>query len=1207
MRKILTNCKEFYDSNPKASKALFLFCFFISFFFISPFLNVILEVKPHIQDFSSHVISNATIYNFDVSKRISLYYWSLAAVFILTPIVFFSAFIFFRKRYTDITENQKDFTLISNLSLLGIACIFASFFLVNVDFSVLFLVFLCGYLLLNINQSRPHWNKANGFWILIASLPFSVLLYQIVRIKFIRTLEPITHFRNLELPFSKELVIFFMAFFAIALILHQFLKWFFKNTNDENQKRERLFYATIPLSLVLIFQSLFLELFNILNVRIGFVFKNPKLLLTGLIVIGILISIVSYKRISKKERIFKNNILKKYHFTLFIITLGFIASQPWSMISPENEFFEAANHGLSIDHFFRYGSIPLIENFDAHMLSNQLFPYLYGFLNGYEPWAPLLYLSYTIIFNFLIVYLLFKKILGSEYALLLCLCFPLLGLVNNYYIFTGIIGLLLVTTINSTSRNKFYWFWGGIVFLCIYKLDIGFSSCIGGVLAYILVKYLTRKPLEFKKFILAGIISFMAALLLFVMLCLLKSVNPIKRLHEFVLLAMSNQNWAFKDLGDPNHIVFRIIYHVLPLLVIFLLGKVVLKSLVDKAYVAQILKTKQTQAAFILFIYFALNFYFNIPRGIVRHSFLFGITINMVSTIPLALMAFIFIKDRKNNFLIFLSTFFGIYLVANLNKPTFKATGASFFSEAMLSASYNEKYSDGYEFRGTRIRESFSLSEIKYFKGILDEVLKPGETYIDLASVNFYYALVARKNPTYVNQSPLLLNGDDSQRMALEEIMKANVPLAIVPTKENLWKGIDGVPVDFKYYILSEYVYKNYTPLLSMSNFDIYVLKNKKAAFQNKLKNNQSSTSNFSETKIENFIQNDIRVEKTADNKLILKAGGKDPFVFGFLGQLKEFSSFNRNAPVKIKIKIETTAPGSVQLFYLKEGEPNFMEESSQSYPIANAGKHELVLDLVSFPKDLRIDVDLPELVIEEISFSSESSSDVAKITAEIPNYNLGNIPLVWGEKSDKELFSKVKKLKEEISQTSFVIDSRKIKKRAQPFYLFVDMKSDSIQALKVELFNDKNEKKGEYIMATRAFNQKIALRISTNYYWWNDKIAKIVLTSEKPIIVSRLALISEDGSEQISYEDTGFSLSNINDDYWFNGVSKQSNILLFNNFLRLLRTLQSARQLEFIDGSRVTIKNVTEVGTYIHVEIVENLEPFKIAASSPNEVKMIK
>lgn len=1210
MRKIIASFKEFYNSYQKETKTLLLLSFFLSFFLLSPIINIVLQFKPEISDFSSHIVSNGALHNFDVSKRINLYYSCLLGVILLTGIIFCIILSFFKKRYVSLEENRNDFTLLSNMCIIGITCIFSSFFFINIDLSAFVLVFLCGYLLLKTMNNKPHWNKSNGFWILITAIPFSQLLYRIVQVKAVRTLNLFGYVDDLKLPYSTELLVFFGGFFIICLLLHQFLRWFFSNTTNLELKKQRLYYATIPVSYILIFQSVFLEFFNIINLKTGFVFNSPKLLLAAISLIAILIAVFIYNRIIKTGKVFENDILKKYHFPLLIIAIGFMASQPWRMMAPENEFFEAANHGLAIDHFFRYGSIPIVENFDAHMLSNQLPSYLYGFLNGYEPWAGILYLSYIIVFKFLIVYKILKKIMGSEYALALCLSFPLLGLVNNTYILTGIVGLALIYLINSNSKKKFYWFWGWIIFLCIYKLDVGFSSAVGGVLGYFFITYLLGKSIEIKKFFISAAISFGSVLALFVVLCLFKSVNPVSRLHEFLLVAMSNQNWAVESMGDINNIAYRICYYVLPIFTVALLGKVILKAFLDKEYVSQILKAKHTQAAFVLFIYFAFNFYFNAPRGIVRHSFVSGITLNILSTIPLALLAFIFIKKRKNNLLIFLSSFIGLYLVTNMNKPTFKDSGLSFLSEGLLSSSYNEKFQESGPFNGTRVMQTFSLSEVKHFKSVLDAVLEPDETYFDFSSLNFYYALVGRKNPVYVNQSPLLLNGDKTQEMALEELKNSKVPLVLIPKGENIWKTIDEIPVEYKYYLLAEYIYKNYTPFKSMPTFDIYVLKSKKTALLNKLsKSNMSANrlaaNDFSGIALENLGQNQIQVAKTPENKLSLTAAGGDAFLTGLLSQLSGIESFNKLAPVTIKIMIDAKSTGSVQLFYLKENEPNYTEQNSKRYPIENIGKQEISIELTSLPKDLRIDIDLPSIVIEEVLLSNQAAEAV--ITPEIPSCSLGNIPLIWGEKGDKKFFEKVKPLKEEINQNSFTIDTKKIKNRAQPFYLFFEMNSDTIQTLKLEIFNAKNEKRGDYLLRSKSQLQKMAVRLSANYYWWNDFISKVVLTSERPIKVSKFALVSADGSEQISYEDTGFSLSNINDDYWFNGVGKQSNVLLFNNSQRLLKMLRSSKQLEFIDGSKVTIKNVTEVGTYIHVEIVENLEPYKIAASSPNEVKMIK
>ena len=91
------------------------------------------------------------------------------------------------------------------------------------------------------------------------------------------------------------------------------------------------------------------------------------------------------------------------------------------------EYFETANQGISLDHLFRYGDIPVIETFDAHMLSNQIFGDIYYLLNGYEPWTFILYDGFKSIINFLILYYLLKHLIGESNAFMLVLTFPLLA------------------------------------------------------------------------------------------------------------------------------------------------------------------------------------------------------------------------------------------------------------------------------------------------------------------------------------------------------------------------------------------------------------------------------------------------------------------------------------------------------------------------------------------------------------------------------------------------------------------------------------------------------------------------------------------------------------------------------------------------------------------------------------------------------------
>ena len=115
------------------------------------------------------------------------------------------------------------------------------------------------------------------------------------------------------------------------------------------------------------------------------------------------------------------------------------------------------------------------------------------------------------------------------------------------------------------------------------------------------------------------------------------------------------------------------------------------------------------------------------------------------------------------------------------------------------------------------------------FKKLADTVLTEDQTYLDAASVNYFYALTDRKNPFYVNQIPMMLNGDSGQRMAVNEAKKVDAPLALMPIYRDrddgiFFSAIDGSALDYKFYKLYEYIYANYVPLVRLSEIDVYCL-----------------------------------------------------------------------------------------------------------------------------------------------------------------------------------------------------------------------------------------------------------------------------------------------------------------------------------------------------------------------------------------------
>ncbi len=1083
---LLDDIREKHETHPVLIQSIAVFSFFFSFFINVPYLNIILDFKPKIRDFSKHIISDGTYNNFDISSRVKIYYLAFTSIFLITCFIFIGIFYFVRRRFSEPVENKKILIAIQHTAFIGIASVLASVFLVEVDLAGFFLLFLGIYFFCsNDKTTNAYYN--NGLWILITAFPIAYLTHKIFEtIDTFSFLRGRFSFYEVFIPVSGNTLSFFFFFIITAMILHLLLKVLMMTKVDDSdlsiQRLRRIYLSTVPISMIIIILSISFEICNVINLKTGLVFNSPKTLFTGLVVLGIAASIILYQSQIKKGNS-KNIIfdpIEKYHFPLFILSLAFMISQPGRMYAPDNEFFEFANHGLSVDHFFRYGSIPIIETFDAHMLSYQLYAYLYGLIVGYEPWAPFLYNSYNLIFTYLLVYILLKRFIGAFSAFSLLLCFPMINVIITNYIYSGFVALTLFSLFYRKENKQFYWFWASIIFLLLYRLDLGYAAAMAGFLGYFLIHFMTQKPYHLKSFIKTGAISASATASVFVFLCFIKGVNPIYRLLEILSLVTSNQNWTFENLGDSNHVVFRITYYLLPIITLFLLFKTIWKSILFRNFFIKIAESKPQLAALLFFVFFSLFFYFNAPRGIVRHSFFFNNISMAISTIPMAFICYTHILRKKNNLIYLLCILISTFYVTNILSTTFSNKEVSYFTKAFASVSFNEKFQPLLAFPQTRVIESFSFEEIRNFKKIVNDLLLPDETYFDFSSTNYYYALVERKNPLYVNQSPLLLNGDISQDFALEQIKKAKIPLVLIPTLSNFWHRIDGIPVEYKYFKIAEHIFQNYSPFLTMSGFTIYVKNKKNDHFKKKLKK--------------------IRPEKR---------------------------------------------------------------------PILNP-----------------------------------------------VSYNLGEIPMVWGELADQKLFNSVSNLSRELVQNSLFLPLDLGTQKKNSYYLFLEIESNSTQTAKVELLDEKKIKRVDYVFTANPGKHRYAIRLSSTPHWWSEIISNISLATDKSVKISKFAVISEDGKKEVSFTDSDLNignnannlhLSNITDKNWLGGTSTFYNVISLDNSQQNLSALLKGNKIKLHNGSILTVTNYKVIGNFIHINIKEPLAPYISAISYPNSFEIIE
>lgn len=1216
MKKILNIEKiiDFNKNNNELSKTFISISLFFAMAIIAPFLNVIFLFKPEISSFSSHIISNVALNDLDVSKRVNGYYFALFFILILGFSFYFILVNLFDKEY-NLLKKDKFTKALFTTSLIGIFTILSGIFVVKVDIAVYFLIILNIILLINFKNKNLFIDFDLTLWSVLISIPLAEYFFIFLKKNnFYGKLPQDFLIYGVKLPVDLTLVILIFLFAIICLSFTFFVKIIFKkaNENNFNQTKNVFLKSFIPVLLVPILFSIIIEFMNIVNLRINLVFNNPFILFTVFFIVAFFYAFLFFKK-NIKNSIYnnQNNFLSKYYFPLIIIGFAFMITQPWRMISPENEFFETANHGLAIDHFFRYYSIPIIENYDAHMLSFQVFPYLYGFLNGYEPFAPFLYLGYFYGIEIVLVFYLFRKVLGSFTAFLISFCLPIVCVIHSEFILSGFLAVFIIQLLNNKTNKNYYWFWIISFLLCLYKLDLGFASILSGTLTLLIADYFKTSKIEWKKLILTASITGVVLLVLFSFLCLIKGINPFSRLIEFLVASASNQNWGVLKMGDMNNFIFRISYFILPILTILTIGYLIFNLFLDKSFKNEIFSNKYRYHALILFLFFAMFFIFNVPRGIVRHNFEYGNIFRIISTIPLALIMFVLLISKSNTFIKFLSVFIICFGFVNANGNVFNYRSMSLLTEGSNSANFNEKFLEAERFNGTRVRPTLDLSEAKTFKNLLDNVLKADETYFDFSSKNYYYALTERKNPCYLNQTPLMINGDKGQDFVLDQIKNSKIPIVLMPISTVAWASIDEVYVDFKFYKISEYIYANYEPILRMSSFDVYVLKNKKSNFESILKNkgffdNKKNISDLNFLSTDKINKSNLQITSDGSGKVILTSTGENSFFSGMIDFLKNNNQIpeSNGLPISLNFNLNSTTKGSIKVYYnLNQGD-SYSEERMKELPINQIGTSDLSIDFEKLPTEIMVAIKAPLITLNNLTLSTGSQNTVTN-PAKL-DYWLRNVPRLWAEKSGESVFETIKPLSEPVTEATISVNKSVLTNTAKPYYFYIEANSDTDIGGKLELF-DSEKVKASFNFEIKPGKHSYAIRMSSNYYWWQLSTNRISFVADKPVQISKFAMLSDDGKEIYNYKSGGLTLSSITDDNWSGGVGLSFNMLLFDNSPSKLKLLSSGKQLKFNDGSLATILGVSVAGSYIQVTVKEDVKKMINIASYPNSIEIIK
>ncbi len=823
----------------------------------NPFNNI------GVSNFKGREFGQALINGIDSSVRIN---HLLSWVIFLIPLLF----LFIWAITSRLCGNKNEATLFLNklcaVSLvpltLGYINRFAGSFSFSYDIVIPFLMAVIITVLNPICQ-RSHLEFCDVKWSLFSSFPILLFLI-IVSKRFGIGVSPL----RLGVLY---ILIFLCAFFVLNLLKK------IPSLKSDSIKLSFTWVMCAPLAV-----SVFLELCNILNQHNIFITKKylgAVIIYIFLIVLGVIFGLV----FGRKERL-KPFCFEKYYYPIMLLGLLVICVQmpliftqgsTSSFVSLagtfEVNFFESSNAASAISGFFNFGELPFIQNFDAHMLYSEWSGFLYAFLNAdsfgalFNPYKP-----YMLVLIYMLLYFLYAKFFDRDSAVIICLFMSCLTAFIDYYALGVIVILGAIYAHRKKTLFGYIIMWLCVVICVLMRLDLGFPFAVGLVICLILMALKDKKIIG--KILLSLSLVLGACGVLYLILCIIKGVAPIDRALEFLGTASSNTNWSTASIGDVNQILFPICYIITPIVAVGLGISLLYKYL--KA--PDTIKAPQLIIAVILLFAYILN----ISRGIVRHSLNEHQVKYVLGTFILFFAFAVYILSKRKMLFSFVASYFSVFLVF-----TVLMTGAgyttvsdgyiieasSLFESSLKTQVQTESFSQIATEKVTRVNLNDDTSKyIDDINAVFDALMTKDGTYLDFTNQTLIYAVSGRQKPVYVNQSPGLISGEKAQQRFLSQIESFGDRIEYALLPEDNSGAIDNIKNSYRYYLVSEYINKNFTPLCSFDSLELWCKKgelDEKTALVNKAINNaaQSDDNVFSRlsliTDFENQSGKDIRFD----------------------------------------------------------------------------------------------------------------------------------------------------------------------------------------------------------------------------------------------------------------------------------------------------------------------------------------------------------
>ncbi len=619
---------------------------------------------------------------------------------------------------------------------------------------------------------------------------------------------------------------------------------------NKRQVSQALPFITIVLSFIPLATSLYIELIHVLNQHGVFV-AHPARYYKVAFIIGFIIMAAALYMFIKKD--YRAADWKKIVFPAVVAGTTCLSVQIPIASVYYPDLFEGANSSILLSDFLNYGDIPIVQHYGGHMMTDVWEGILYAVINNdfsgvVSPYSGLFNVVVALLFYFVIA-----RIWNREMGLAITLLFPFLGFIS--YFGLGILTCLAAMAyVRENTMKRAILLWGAVIWCALYRLDLGFAFALA-VIATLLIYVIAERNMKALKELGISLMGWgvLGGAAWFV-ICIIKGINPINRLVEFLMINLSNQNWAYISIGTVDNMLFVWGYIIVPFAMVLALVYTVL---------ARKFREKIGTERWVLLLILNLSYFQNFSRGLVRHSLAENhTTIVFWSAYLFFAMFLAFYKESMKWFIptfMLLIVLNGLFLTPDIFVSYTIADDAVSAPEAIIESWKSARFcvdedaltaDDGTVFQTNWEKIAYSKEKVERvqlaqeltdyaseYENLLNVLLEDDETFVDFINKTVLYSVMGYRCPVYVSQSPLQLSGEFTQKEFIKEI--EGVPVVLMPVDAENYRcsnSLDGVTNAYRYYLVYEYIYRNYKPLCRNGDkYAVWCLPEKYDEYKSKL------------------------------------------------------------------------------------------------------------------------------------------------------------------------------------------------------------------------------------------------------------------------------------------------------------------------------------------------------------------------------------